>query len=137
VVVRRTGFLALATGLALGGCASQPPPPPPPGPVVAYDGTYRGTVQVTGMGAGGNRDWCATNPHVVLQVRNGEFSYTQTHPNAPDQSTNTYTISIAADGVLSGQSDTATAMFGTVSGSHMAATIEGLTCVYSLAADRT
>ncbi len=139
----RFGLATLATGLALSGCA--PPPPPPPAPAVSYDGTYQGTVMLTGVGAGVPREGCATDPRIALQVKNNAFTYVQGHPNsnvtAPGMptvsATATYTVAVAPNGSFSGQSDVSGTMTGMISGTHMSGTIEGIVCVYSFTADRT
>lgn len=141
----RIGLATLATGLALNACAPPPPPAPPPAPAVSYDGTYRGTLMLTGVGAGVPREGCATNPQMVLQVSNNAFTYVQTHPNsnvtAPGMqtvsATTTYTVAIAPNGSFSGQSEVSGTMSGTISGTHMSGMIEGIVCVYSFTADRT
>jgi hypothetical protein len=140
----RIGLAALATGLALSGCASPPPPPPAP-PPVSYDGTYQGTVKLTGVGAGVPRVGCATNPKITFQVLNNAFTYVQTHPKSnvtapgmtPVSATTTYTVAIAQNGSFSGQSDVSGSMTGTIASGHMAGTIEGMVCVYSFTADRS
>jgi hypothetical protein len=140
----RIGLATLATGLVLGGC-TPPPPPPPPAPVVSYDGTYVGTVTLTGVGAGVPREGCVTNPGLTLQVKNNAFTYVQTHPNsnvtapgmATVSATTTYTVAVAPNGSFTGQSEVAGTMSGTISGTHMSGMIEGIVCVYSFSADRT
>ena len=132
----RIGLATLATGLAIGGCTPQPPPPPA-APAVSYDGTYQGTVSLTNVGAGVPRAGCATTPQMVLQVKNNAFTYSQPHPNMTGVGTTTYTVTIAPNGSFSGQSQVTGTMSGTVSGTHMAGTIDGIECVYSFAADRS
>ncbi len=141
--IRRIGLATLATGLVLGGC-TPPPPPPPPAPVVSYDGTYRGTVTLTGVGAGIPREGCVTDPKLVIQVSRNAFTYVQSHPKSdvtapgvqPVSATTTYSVKVAPNGSFSGQSEVAGSMTGTISGTHMAGTIEGIVCVYSFTADR-
>jgi hypothetical protein len=134
----RIGLATLAIGLAIGGCTPQPPPPPPapPPPVTTYDGTYQGTVKLTNVGAGVPRKGCATTNKIVLQVKNSAFTYAQPHPNMTGNGTTTYTVTIAPNGSLSGQSQLSGQITGTVSGTHMAGTIDGIECVYSFTADR-
>ncbi len=140
----RIGLATLVTGLALSACA-PPPPPPPPAPVVSYDGTYNGTLTLSGVGAGVPQEGCATSPQLTVQVRNNAFTYVQPHPNsnvtAPGMptvsATTTYTVAVAPNGTFSGQSDVSGTMTGAISGTHMTGTIEGIVCVYSFTADRT
>jgi hypothetical protein len=140
----RIGMATVAIGLAIGGCTPQPPPPPTPAPVVSFDGTYTGTVKLTGVGAGVPRAGCATNPQMVLQVSKNAFTYTQTHPkatvSAPGFSTinatATYTAAIAQDGSFTGQSQLAGTISGSIASGHMTGNIEGLECVYAFTADR-
>ncbi len=141
----RIGMATLATGLAIGGCTPPPPPAPPPKPTVSYDGTYTGTVTLVNVGAGVPRIGCAAPPQVTLQVKNNAFTYVQTHPKATikapgfptESATTTYTVAIAQNGSFSGQSEVSGTMTGTITGGHMTASIEGIECVYSLAADRS
>ncbi len=112
--------------------------------MVSYDGTYIGTVTLTGVGAGVPRQGCITNPQVTLQVKNNAFTYVQTHPNsnvtAPGMqtvsATTAYSVAVAQNGSFSGQSDVAGTMTGSIAGTHMTGMIEGIVCVYSFAADR-
>jgi hypothetical protein len=138
------GSASLAIALAIGGCAAPTPPRKPAAPAVSYDGMYHGTVAVTGVGAGVPPAGCATDPHIMLQVRNNAFTYSQAHPNdngagaaaETAETTTTYSVAIAPDGRFSGQSQVGGSITGVVSGTHMVGTIEGLVCVYSLTADR-
>ncbi len=141
----RIGLAALATGLALGGCATPPPPAPAPAPAVSYDGTYTGTLTLAGVGAGVPREGCFTNPQITLQVKNNAFTYVQTHPKAnvtapgmaTVSATTTYAVAVAPNGTFSGQSEVSGTMTGAISGPHMTGMIEGIVCVYSFTADRT
>jgi len=145
----RMGYLVAAMGLVLAGgglagCvprAPAPPPPAPAAPALSYDGTYRGTVRLSGLGAGVPAQGCATDPNIVLQVQNNAFTYSQPHPQAATSgpggsATVVYAVAIAPDGSFSGQSQVSGTMTGTVQGGHMSGTINGLECVYSFFADR-
>ena len=63
---------------------------------------------ITGLGSGVQREWCETNPNIVLQVTNGAFTYAMPHPNTPSNFTPVYTATIAADGSFRSQIDTGT-----------------------------
>lgn len=147
-----------ATGLGLTGCAPPLPPPPPApvaaptGPAVSYDGTYRGTIKMTGTGAGVPIGGCNTSPRFTLQVANNAFTYQQPHPNervsatgnpsvdpkinALNNSRAVYVATIAQNGTFSGQSQVAGTIAGSIVDGHMAGTIEGIVCVYAFTADR-
>jgi hypothetical protein len=130
------GLTTLATGLALIGCAA-PPPPPPAAPVVSYDGTYTGTLTLTGVGAGVPREGCATSPRLTLQVK-AHPTANVTAPGMPTVSaTTTYTVAVAQNGTFSGQSEVSGTMTGAIAGTHMTGSVEGIVCVYSFTADRT
>jgi hypothetical protein len=134
--------------LAVAGCAASSftpvPAPTPPAPSVSFDGTYQGSVALTGVGAGVPSVGCVTNPQVTLQVRNNAFTLSQAHPNDKGagtaaetaETTTTYAVTIAPNGTFGGQSQVGGSVTGVISGTHMTGTIEGLVCVYSLTADR-
>jgi hypothetical protein len=128
------------TVLALAGCTPTPGAPtgtaaPAPAAAVSWDGTYRGTVQITGLGSGTMRQWCETDPQIVFQVSNNAFSYAMPHPNAPDNPSPVYAATIASDGTFSTTLASGT-MRGHVSGTHISGEIDGSVCVYSFALDR-
>jgi hypothetical protein len=119
---------------------------PPPGsasagstastPSVSWDGAYRGTVQITGLGSGVQRQWCETDPQMVVQVAANAFSYSMPHPNAPNNPTPVYSATIAPDGSF--RSDIGSGvMTGRVSGTRMTGFIDGSVCVYSFTMDRS
>jgi hypothetical protein len=130
----------LATGALLAGCAqtAAPPMPTAAAPAISSDGIYRGTITLTGAGAGVPGQGCATGPAMVLQVRHNAFTYTQAHPDlvAPGLGTTSYTGTVAQGGGFNGQSALGGSITGTIAGSHMAGTIDGVECVYSFTADR-
>ena len=87
----RIGCFTLAAGLAavtVLGCSPSPKSassdPAPSAPPVSWDGVYRGTIQITGIGSSIDRRWCETDPQMTVQVAAGKFSYAMPHPNAPD-----------------------------------------------------
>jgi hypothetical protein len=110
-------------------------------PSPSFDGRYQGSVQVTGVGSGGDRRWCETNRQLSLQVTNHSFTYIQPHPNAPqiasvDARTATYTGTISSEGSITGTSDVNGTIEGRLTGSHMTGTMGGYGCSYSFSADR-
>lgn len=120
-----------------GGNAASPP--------VSFDGRYRGSVQVTGAAGGFDPQVCATDPRLSLQVANGAFSFTQSHPNLAGTSpglisettSSTYSATIAPDGSITGNSGEQNGTVeGEVSGAHMSGTINGFICFYKFTADR-
>jgi hypothetical protein len=133
---------AVMTAMAVAGCAATPGPPaasaasPRPAPAASWDGTYRGTVQITGMGSGVQRQWCETPPQIVFQVSNNAFSYAMPHPNAPDNPTPVYAATIAPDGAFRSSIGSGT-MNGRVIGNRMSGTISGSVCVYAFTLDRS
>jgi hypothetical protein len=146
---------AEAAGAAAGGpviivtvVASQPASvtrgQPSPGGV-SFDGRYEGSIEVTGIVAGGAPRQCAVDPRLSLEVRNNAFSYTQQHPNlvntAPgltaEATAPTYNATIAPDGSIKGDSGSFSGTLdGTVTGTHMSGTITGFACYYKFSADR-
>jgi hypothetical protein len=137
--VTATATIAMMT---IAGCTATPRPPASsaasPGPVsaVSWDGTYRGAVQITGLGSGVQQQWCETDPQIVFQVTNNAFSYAMPHPNAPNNPTPVYSATIASDGSFRSSLPSGT-MTGRVTGTHIAGKIDGSVCVYSFALDRT
>ena len=129
----------LLGAVALAGCVSGPNPPPGgavPAPKVSWDGTYRGTVQIAGLGSGVRRDWCETNPQMVVQVTGDSFTYAMPHPNAPQNPTPVYSPTIAPNGAFRTEIGSG-AMTGQVVGNHMSGTIHGSACDYAFSADRS
>jgi hypothetical protein len=130
-------LIAVLAATTIVGCTpAQSPPPSAVAPAaVSWDGTYRGTVQITGLGSGTQRQWCETDPQIVFQVSNNAFSYAQPHPNAPNNPTPVYAATIASDGTFRSSLANGT-MTGRVAGTHMSGEIDGAVCVYSFALDR-
>jgi hypothetical protein len=126
--------------VALAGCNSPPKVQPgsaaAPAPAVSWDGTYRGTVQITGLGSGMQRSWCETDPQIVIQVSGNSFTYAMPHPNAPDNPTPIYSATIAPNGTFNTQIASGM-MSGRVADSRMSGTISGAACVYAFSADRS
>ena len=131
---------AVVAVIAIAGCS---PPPQSvssgstaPPPAVSWDGAYSGTVQITGLGSGIQRQWCETDPQMAVQVSGNKFSYAMPHPNTPGNPTMVYSSSIAPDGSF--RSDIGTGvMSGRVTGTQMTGLIDGSSCVYSFTMDRT
>jgi hypothetical protein len=128
--------------LAVAGCTATPATQlnstASPGPAIAtsWDGTYRGAVQIIGLGSGVQQQWCETDPQIVFQVTNSAFSYAMPHPNAPNNPTPVYSATIAPDGSFRSSLPTGT-MTGRVNGTHISGKIDGSVCVYSFALDRS
>jgi hypothetical protein len=131
---------AVIAVVAIAGCS--PPPPSAasgataPQPAVSWDGAYRGTVQITGLGSGIQRQWCETDPQMVVQVTDNKFGYAMPHPNTPGNPTMVYSAAIGPDGSFRSEIG-AGVMTGRVTGVHMTGLIDGSACVYSFAMDRT
>ncbi len=131
----------LAT-VAIIGCTATPATqvnsaaPPVSGSANSWDGTYRGSVQITGLGSGVKQQWCETDPQIIFQVTHNAFSYAMPHPNAPNNPTPVYSATIASDGSFRSSLSSGT-MTGRVTGTHIAGKIDGSVCVYSFALDRT
>ena len=140
------GSIALGLALAASGCAGQAPRPvaPPAAAARSYDGTYTGTLRVTGASSGMSRRDCATEPRFSVNVAGNRFSFPLPHPAAAeatpslrDSATPVYNASIAPDGTIKGFSDdTNTAVEGRVVGAHMSGEVYGLLCYYAFTADR-
>ena len=125
----------------LAGCAASERAPPvakaaPTPAAVSWDGTYRGAVQITGLGSGTDRRWCETDPEIVIEVKQNRFSYAMPHPNVPGDFTPVYAATIASDGTFISQIGTGS-IHGQVNGSHMSGTIDGSACVYSFSLNRS
>jgi hypothetical protein len=109
--------------------------PAVPPTTASWDGAYRGTVEITGLGSGIQKQWCETDPQMSVQVAGNKFGYAMAHPNTPGNPTMVYSAAIGPDGSF--RSDIGTGvMTGRVSGIHMAGMIDGSACVYSFAMDR-
>ena len=142
---RATGRIVLGLALGAAGCASQAPQPmAPPMPAISYDGTYTGTLLVTGASTSMNQRDCATDPRFSVTVTGNQFSFPLPHPAAvkatpslSDSATPIYNASIGPDGTIKGlSSNTNTTMDGRVTGTRMAGQIYGLLCYYAYSAER-
>jgi hypothetical protein len=134
------GLMAVVAVFAIAGCNVPPQPvssgSTAPPPAVSWDGAYRGTVQITGLGSGIQRQWCETDPQMAVQVAGNKFDYAMPHPNTPGTPNMVYSAAIAPDGSF--RSDIGTGvMTGRVAGNHMSGLIDGSACVYSFTMDRT
>jgi hypothetical protein len=139
------GCITLGLALAVSGCANQAPQPTAPSAAaISYDGTYTGTLRVTGASTSVNQSECATDPRFSVNVTGNQFSFPLPHPVAlkaapslRDAATPIYNASIARDGTIKGLSnDTNTTMDGRVTGTRMTGQIYGLLCYYAFTADR-
>ncbi|MBS0562475.1 MAG: hypothetical protein JSR21_20700 [Proteobacteria bacterium] len=145
MALRQTGYvIASAAALALGlnACAPQQAAAPaaPAAAPVSFDGTYVGTIAVSGTGAGIPRGGCDTTPNIVLKVSGNSFTYRQDHPaaktNSPTFGTVTYTARIAQDGRISGTSDYSGSIRGQVANGQMSGIMDGAVCVYTFSAQK-
>jgi len=136
--------LGLALGVAMAGCADQAPQPtPPPMPAISYDGTYTGTISVSGAATSMKASDCATDPRFSVNVTGNQFSFPLPHPavsrstpSLRQAATPVYNASIGPDGTIKGLSnDTNTPMSGRVTGTRMTGQIDGLLCNYAFTAD--
>jgi hypothetical protein len=140
--MRLSGFRMsiVAAAVVLSGCSSgqsaQPGSNAVPASPVSWDGMYRGAIQITGLGSGVQRQWCQTDPQMVVQVTNNSFRYEMPHPNAPDNPTPVYTATIAPDGTFNSQVVSGT-IIGRVTGTRMSGTIDGSVCGYAFSMDRS
>ena len=132
-------YIVIIAVVALAGCASGPRTQSggavAAAPVVSWDCTYRGTVQVTGLGSGMQRQWCETDPAMMVQVSGNAFTYAMPHPNAPGNPTPLYPATIASDGTFRSQIGSGI-MSGRVIAGHMSGTIDGSACVHAFSMDR-
>jgi hypothetical protein len=137
--------IALGLTLAASGCANQAPlPMPPPAAAISYDGTYNGTLSVTGAAAGVNSRDCATDPRFSVSVTGNRFSFPLPHPalvkdtpSLRDSATPVYNASIGPDGTIKGfSSDINTTMDGRVAGTRMTGQVYGLLCYYAFTANQ-
>ena len=134
--------VGIGGGVLFGGlvCGCTAPRAPLPTPAVSYDGRYQTTVEFVS----GDPRMCATEPHVLLQVTNNQFTYAQPHPNIAGTSptltrqatTSTYVAAIDPQGNISGTSDLNGSISGHIDGTHMTGRLVGLLCSYSFDADR-
>lgn len=126
--------------LALVCCTSEPKTQPSgavtSAPAVSWDGTYRGTVQITGQGASIQRNWCETDPQIIVQVTGNSFTYAMPHPNVPHNPTPVYSATITPDGNFRSEMVSGV-ISGQVVGNHMSGTINGSACIYAFSADRS
>ena len=134
------GLTAAIAVIAIAGCntstKSVPSGSTPPPSLVSWDGAYSGTVQITGLGSGIQRQWCETDPQMTVQVTGNKFGYAMPHPNTPGNPTMVYSAAIAPDGSF--RSDIGSGMMtGRITGTHMTGLIDGSACVYSFTMDRT
>ena len=139
-------FATVVLAAAVSGCApSAPPavPPPPASPAVSFDGTYRGTIQLTASAVkGANSNWCDTPPAITLVVQNNAFAYVLYHPNVPAgsgfSSSPSFTVNIGPDGSFDAFSPNNQAeMTGGVSGSQISGKISGTGCGYAFSAQKS
>jgi hypothetical protein len=139
------GSIALGLALAASGCANRAPQPTaPPAAAISYDGTYTGTLRVTGGSTSMNPSDCASDPRFSVKVTGNRFSFPLPHPavakatpSLRDSVTPVYNASVAPDGTIKGLSDdTNTTMDGRVAGTRMTGQIRGLLCYYAFTADR-
>ena len=139
------GSIALGLALAASGCANRAPQPTaPPAAAISYDGTYTGTLRVTGGSTSVNPSDCATDPRFSVNVTGNQFSFPLPHPAMVkatpalrDSATPIYNASIAPDGTIKGFSnDTNTTMDGRAAGTRITGQVYGLLCYYAFTADR-
>jgi len=128
------GAVALAEWAS--GPKTQPGGAATSAPAVSWDGTYRGTIQITGLGSSVQRNWCETDPQMVVQVTGNSFTYAMPHPNVPDDPTPVYSTTIAPNGVFRSEIGSGV-ISDQVVGSHMFGIIDGSACVYAFSADRS
>ena len=140
-LLRAASLLLAFAGTGAVGCAVAPKPPPTQAvtqqaPAVSWDGTYRGSVQITALGSSIQRSWCETDPQMTVQVVGNAFSYAMPHPNSPGNPTPVYSGSIGQDGRFIAQRGSGT-MAGTIVGDRMEGGIDGSVCVYSFSLTRS
>jgi hypothetical protein len=139
-----SGIILIA---AISGCVTAGPPPVAPAPPAAapasFDGTYRGTIQLTSSAvSGAESNWCNTPPVLSLSIKNGVFSYVLLHPNVPQDSgyslSPTFTVPISPGGSFDATSVNGEAeMVGSITGAHMEGRINGSGCGYAFIADKS
>jgi hypothetical protein len=130
----------IVVGAGLGGCF--PPPLSKPAEVTPavtsmYDGTYRGSVQLTAVASMAHPIWCKTDDQVTVQISNGLLSYAQPRPGYPDSPVVTYTATVTTDSKINGSSSENGTITGQIVITHLSATVDGLGCSYTLDANRS
>jgi hypothetical protein len=144
VGLARLGSIVIIS--AIGGCVTSGPPPvsaTPPASPVAFDGNYRGSIQLTSSGLSGSQsNWCDTPPAISLSLQQGAFNYILVHPNVPQDSnyslSPTFAVAVAPDGSFTATSQNGEAqMTGQITGSHLTGRIAGTACGYAFAADKS
>ncbi len=147
----RTGVAVACFALiaSVSGCGpSAPPAVPPPAAaastaLVAFDGTYRGTIRLTAAAPRGDqRSWCDTPPDLTLIVQNGAFAFTLEHPNVPPgqgfSSSPTFIANVETDGSFDSTSPNGVAqMTGRISGQQVTGQISGAACGYAFTAQKS
>lgn len=129
----------IAALAVVAGCAAQPQPPIAPAQSsAAFDGTYVGTVRVTGIGAGGERvrSICQTTPAFNVTIVDSAFTYAQPHPRYPGNPVVTYSVVISPTGYVSGTSDRNGALEGRIIDGRLSGTINGSGCFYVFSAQK-
>jgi hypothetical protein len=127
-------------GTALSGC--YPPPlstPPVAEPTVTgmYDGTYRGSVELTYVAPLAQRAWCQTPEQVIVNISSGSLSYAQPHPTYPQSPVINYSATVTNDSKFTGASDMGGAVNGQITSTHLTGTLDGLGCSYTIDAERS
>jgi hypothetical protein len=113
------------------------------GPLVSFDGTYRGSIQLTASAAkGANSSWCDTPPDMTLIVQNGAFAFTLAHPNVPSSqgfsTSPSFIVNLEPDGTFDSTSPNGQAqMTGRVTGQQLTGKISGSACGYAFTAQRS
>jgi hypothetical protein len=135
----RHGIAFLVVGTAVSGC--YPPPLSTPAAVTptvtsTYDGTYRGSVQLTSVAQMAQRTWCETVPQATVQISNGSLTYAQPHPNYPGSPVITYSATVTNNSQFVGTSDKNGTITGQITSTHLTGTLDGLGCSYTLDAER-
>ena len=135
--MRRGNYGTLALVAMLGGCGLFPPPlyvPPVPPPAVSstFDGMYRATIVITQVAPMADRAWCESNHSVLLQVKDGHFSFSQPHAGYPGKPTETYQASIVTDGTVTGDSPAGSTISARATGTAINGTLYGMACTFSL-----
>lgn len=138
--LRRLRLPALLLAVGVAGCAGPMAParvpPTPVAPVTAFDGTYRGKINLSRTANGTEvTSWCQSPGQPAITVADGQFTYAVPHPNVPGNPKPTFLATMKDDGSFFGQANNGT-ISGQVSGSHMQGQIDGEGCVYTFAADK-
>jgi hypothetical protein len=129
------------TMTAIPGCTATPTPmesaaSPGPASTVSWDGNYRGTVHIAGLGSRVRQQGGETNPQIVFRVTNNALFYAVPHQNAPNNPMPVYSAMIVPDGSFRVGLTSGTTT-GRVTGKHISSKIDGSSGVYSLALDRS